>query len=48
MTSKDKQNTKKEATKFFDEALMDSDKRARDTRDYEAMLMDFVRSEFEV
>lgn len=48
MTNKEKQNTKKSTVKFIDEATLDTDKRARDVRDYEAMLMDFIRSEFEV
>lgn len=48
MTSKEKQNTKKETTKFIDEVRLDNDRQARDTRDYEMMLMDFIRNEFEV
>ncbi|MCM1324175.1 MAG: hypothetical protein NC218_08430 [Acetobacter sp.] len=48
MTSKEKQNTKKETVKFIDEARLDGDRHARDMRDYEAMLMDFIREEFEV
>lgn len=48
MTSKEKQNTKKETAKFIDEARLNDDRQARDTRDYEIMLMDFIRSEFEV
>lgn len=48
MTSKEKQNTKKENNKFIDEARLADDRQAKDMRDYEAMLMDFVRSEFEV
>lgn len=48
MTSKQEQNTKQDVAKFIDEARLDSDRQAKDMRDYEAMLMDFVRSEFEV
>lgn len=48
VTSKTKQNTKKETTKFIDEARLDNDRHARDMRDYEMMLMDFIRNEFEV
>lgn len=33
--------------KVFEEARLDSDKRARDQRDYEMMLMDYIRKEFE-
>lgn len=33
--------------KYIDEARLDTEQRARDTRDYEIMLMDFIRKEFE-
>lgn len=36
----------KEVIKFIDEARLDTPERARDTREYEAMLMDFIRNEF--
>lgn len=39
-------NKTKDVTKFIDEARLDTPERARDTREYEAMLMDFIRNEF--
>lgn len=39
--------TSKNVDKFIEEAhSCDSKERARDTRDYEAMLMDMIREEF--
>lgn len=38
---------KKTLTKFVDESRLDTEQRARDQRDYETMLMDYIRKEFE-
>lgn len=39
-------NKTTDVTKFIDEARLDTSERARDTREYEIMLMDFIRNEF--
>lgn len=36
-----------DVTKTIEESRLDTEQRARDTRDYEVMLMDFIRKEFE-
>lgn len=33
--------------KYIEEARLETEQRARDQRDYEVMLMDFIRKEFE-
>ena len=33
--------------KYIEEARYDTEQRARDQRDYETMLMDYIRKEFE-
>ena len=33
--------------KYIEEARYETEQRARDQRDYEVMLMDFIRKEFE-
>lgn len=38
---------KKDVAKFIDETRLDTEQRARDQRDYEMMLMDYIRKEFE-
>ena len=37
--------TKENVTKFIDEARLDSDRRAKDTVDYEQMLMTYIENE---
>lgn len=40
--------TKEENEKIFiEESRFDTDKRARDQRDYEIMLMDYIKNQFE-
>ena len=46
MTNKIK-DTEKYTKKNIDEARFETEQRARDQRDYEVMLMDYIRKEFE-
>lgn len=40
-------NNQKTIDKYMEEARLETEQRARDQRDYEAMLMDYIRKEFE-
>lgn len=38
--------TKENASKFIEEAKLDNAQRARDTKEYEVMLLDFLNEQF--